>query len=95
MYGLLNPKCGKYFKLIVCSSFCISKFTASTEISASTETLAFFGDDPLPYGLPETNRKVVGKLIGYLHEQKLISRAPAIDELFVEGSADYREHTDG
>lgn len=60
-----------------------------------TETMAFFGDDPLPYGLTETNRKVVGKLIGYLHEQKLISRAPAVDELFVKGSANYREYTNG
>lgn len=57
-----------------------------------TEVLDLFGGDPLPYGLTDANRMVVDKLIGYLHEQKLISERPDVDSLFVKGSAGYREH---
>ena len=57
-----------------------------------TETLDFFGGDPLPYGLTDANRAVIDKLAHYLHEQKLIAERPAIDSLFIAGSADFREH---
>jgi hypothetical protein len=42
-----------------------------------------FGGDPLPYGLNELNRKVVGTLARFLHEQKLIERQPNLDPLFI------------
>jgi 4,5-dihydroxyphthalate decarboxylase len=57
-----------------------------------TDILDFFGGDPLPYGLTEANRKVISKLIDYLHEQKLISSRPSVDALFVRDSVAYREH---
>ena len=45
-------------------------------------TLDLFGTDPLSYGLNETNRKVVGTLARFLHEQKLIKTQPDLDILF-------------
>ncbi|MCC7486191.1 MAG: hypothetical protein IT529_14555 [Burkholderiales bacterium] len=57
----------------------------------STDVFDFFGGDPLPYGLTEANRKVIAKLVEYLHEQKLISGRPDVDALFVRGSMAYRE----
>ena len=47
------------------------------------------GDDPIPFGLTEKNREIVGTLFGYLFEQKLISRVPDIDPLFVDGAAGF------
>ena len=45
-----------------------------------------FGGDPLPYGLNETNRKVVARLAKHLHDQKLIAREPDVHALFLPGS---------
>ncbi len=45
------------------------------------------GDDPMPFGLTEKNREIVGTLWRYLLEQKLISRMPDMDPLFVDGAA--------
>jgi 4,5-dihydroxyphthalate decarboxylase len=56
-----------------------------------TKVFAQFGGDPLPYGLTELNRKVVGKLAGFLHDQKLIGKRPDVDELFVPESRSFRE----
>jgi 4,5-dihydroxyphthalate decarboxylase len=42
-----------------------------------------FGGDPLPYGLNEINRKVVGTLGRFLHEQKLVARTPDVQKLFL------------
>jgi 4,5-dihydroxyphthalate decarboxylase len=42
-----------------------------------------FGGDPLPYGLTETNRKVVARLGSYLRDQMLLSREPDLDRLFM------------
>lgn len=47
------------------------------------------GVDPMPFGLSEKNREVVGTLWRYLLEQKLISRIPDRDTLFVDGAADF------
>lgn len=47
------------------------------------KTFELFGGDPLPYGLNEINRKVVGTLARFLHEQKLIERKPDLDSLFI------------
>lgn len=41
-----------------------------------------FGRDPLPYGFNDINRKVVGTLARFLHEQKLIEHQPDLDVLF-------------
>lgn len=46
-------------------------------------------DDPIPFGLSEKNREIVGTLLGYLFEQKLIGRVPDIDPLFVDGAAGF------
>lgn len=56
-----------------------------------TDVFDLFGGDPLPYGLTGPNRKVVGKLAEYLHEQQLIAKVPEIDGLFVSESAGFRE----
>lgn len=47
------------------------------------KTFDQLGGDPLPYGLNDINRKVVGTLARFLHEQKLIERKPDLDALFV------------
>src|SRR6187551_2189131 len=47
------------------------------------KTFDQFGGDPLPYGLNDINRKVVGTLARFLHEQKLIERQPDLDPLFI------------
>lgn len=45
-------------------------------------TFELFGEDPLPYGLTEINRRVVATLAGYLERQGFIDRVPNVDELF-------------
>ncbi len=47
------------------------------------KTFDQFAGDPLPYGLNDINRKVVGTLARFLHEQKLIERQPELDSLFI------------
>lgn len=47
------------------------------------------GDDPIPFGLSEKNREIVGTLWRYLCEQKLISRIPDMESLFVDGAASF------
>jgi hypothetical protein len=41
------------------------------------------GADPWEYGLSEKNRKVLETLVGYSHEQGLIKKRPALDQLFL------------
>lgn len=50
-----------------------------------------FGGNPLPYGLTALNREVVGRLAGFLFDQKLISKRPNVDELFIPDSRAYAE----
>ena len=47
------------------------------------------GDDLIPFGLTEKNREIVATLWRYLLEQKLISRLPDMDSLFVAGAAGF------
>ena len=56
-----------------------------------TQTMAMFDGDPFPMGLTESNRNNVGTLLRYLHEQKLISELPEIEDLFLHGTAGYTE----
>ena len=56
------------------------------------ETMAMFDGDPFPMGLTESNRKNVGTLLRYLHEQKLISELPDIEDLFLPGTVGFQEH---
>jgi 4,5-dihydroxyphthalate decarboxylase len=44
------------------------------------------GTDPWEYGLTDKNRKVLETLVGYSHEQGLISRRIPLDELFLDVS---------
>jgi 4,5-dihydroxyphthalate decarboxylase len=44
--------------------------------------MKLFGGDPLPYGLDDVNRSVVGTLARYLHEQGFIRAVPVIDDVF-------------
>ncbi|NKB49617.1 MAG: hypothetical protein GKS02_09710 [Alphaproteobacteria bacterium] len=46
-------------------------------------------DDPVPFGLTDKNREIVETLWRYLHEQKLISRIPELDPLFVDGAGGF------
>jgi 4,5-dihydroxyphthalate decarboxylase len=48
------------------------------------EERALLGPDPWEYGLTEQNRKTLENMIGYSHEQGLIRKKPAVDDLFVE-----------
>jgi 4,5-dihydroxyphthalate decarboxylase len=51
-----------------------------------TRTFEVFGGDPLPYGLDETNRLVMGRLARYLREQGFIAEEPDLDSVFVTPS---------
>jgi 4,5-dihydroxyphthalate decarboxylase len=44
------------------------------------------GPDPWEYGLTEQNRKTLETLVGYSHEQGMISRRIPLDELFLDVS---------
>lgn len=55
------------------------------------DAISVFGADSHPYGLTEANRRQVGMLAGYLLDQGFIRRPLDVDELFVPGSADWRE----
>ncbi len=46
------------------------------------ETEAIMGPDPWPYGI-EANRKTLTALTRYMRAQGLVSRAPALEEIFV------------
>lgn len=46
-------------------------------------TFEKFGGDPLPYGLTESNRRVIDRLCGFLHDQKLIGSIPNVEDLFL------------
>jgi 4,5-dihydroxyphthalate decarboxylase len=50
-----------------------------------------FGGNPMPYGLTDVNRGVVDRLAGFLHHQKLISKKPSVDELFIAESRGFKE----
>ncbi len=50
-----------------------------------------FGGNPLPYGLTPVNRDVVGRLAGFLYEQKLVASKPSVDELFIPESRKFAE----
>jgi 4,5-dihydroxyphthalate decarboxylase len=50
------------------------------------EQQALMGRDPWEYGLGEQNRKTLETMIGYSHEQGLIRRRIALDELFLSVS---------
>jgi len=54
-------------------------------------TMEVFNNDPHPHGLVEANHKNVSKLVDYLFEQKLIKQKPNIEDLFIEGSQNWRE----
>ncbi|HEY2532092.1 MAG TPA: ABC transporter substrate-binding protein [Xanthobacteraceae bacterium] len=52
--------------------------------TAWEEQLAVLGDDPWAYGLGDTNRKTLGTVQRYCHQQGLISRMPPLDDLFAD-----------
>lgn len=46
------------------------------------EQEAILGPDPWQYGMTQANRKTLETLVSYSHEQGLIKRLPALEELF-------------
>jgi len=50
-------------------------------IDDAEEIERVFGGDPWPYGV-EPNRATLEALVDYLHEQHMIARKPAIEDLF-------------
>jgi 4,5-dihydroxyphthalate decarboxylase len=53
------------------------------------DAMTLFRGDPMPYGLTDANRAQIETLIGYVHEQGLISRRPKVDEIFEPGAAHF------
>jgi 4,5-dihydroxyphthalate decarboxylase len=51
--------------------------------AAWEEQKAILGPDPWEYGLSEMNRKNLETLAGYSHEQGLIKKKPALEQLFL------------
>jgi 4,5-dihydroxyphthalate decarboxylase len=56
-----------------------------------TKVFDLFGGDPLPYGLTDINRSVIIRLAGFLYDQKLVSREPSVDELFLPQCRDFAD----
>jgi 4,5-dihydroxyphthalate decarboxylase len=50
------------------------------------EQEAILGPDPWQYGMTQQNRTTLETLVSYSHEQGLIKRLPALDELFLDVS---------
>ena len=48
-------------------------------------TQEIFGKDPYPYGV-KANRKMLETLVGFSHEQGLITQKPTVDNLFAEST---------
>ena len=61
----------------------IEKPTAADEVHR--RVMEITGGDPLPYGI-EPNRGTLEELVASAREQGIISRAPAIEELFARGT---------
>jgi 4,5-dihydroxyphthalate decarboxylase len=88
---------------VVIHQNCLAKFPAAPKVLfeaccaskrqfyADGGNLNPWGDPPaadlIPFGLTEKNREIVATLWRYLLEQKLISRIPDMDALFVAGAA--------
>jgi hypothetical protein len=49
-------------------------------------------NDCMTFGLTDKNVEIVNTLLSYLLEQKLISKIPNIEELFVKGSLEFTEN---
>jgi 4,5-dihydroxyphthalate decarboxylase len=58
------------------------------------EQEAILGPDPWEYGLTENNRNNLGTLIGYSHEQGLIKKKPALEQLFLNVSQGHKRGTE-
>ena len=50
-------------------------------------TQEIFGNDPFPYGM-KANRKMLEALIQLSHEQGLITKKPAVEDLFAASTLD-------
>ena len=48
-------------------------------------------NDYMSFGLSDKNLEIVNILLGYLFEQKLITKIPIIEELFIKGALDFTE----
>ena len=63
----------------------IDQPTAADEVHR--RVMEITGGDPLPYGI-EPNRRALEELIASARDQGILSRAPAVEELFARGSRD-------
>ena len=63
----------------------IEKPTAADEVHR--RVMEITGGDPLPYGI-EPNRRTLEELISSAREQGILSRPPAIEDLFARGTRD-------
>jgi 4,5-dihydroxyphthalate decarboxylase len=54
----------------------------SRDEEADVRFMEIVGDDPLPIGL-EANRKALEMIVQFSYDQKVITKKPAVDELFV------------
>ena len=58
------------------------------------EQEAILGPDPWQYGLTENNRNNLDTLTGYSHEQGLIKKKPALEQLFLNVSQGHKRGTE-
>ena len=70
---------------------CASKNRFYRESGMSDPWGGAAADDPIPFGLTDKNREIVGTLFRYLHEQKFIDRIPDIESMFVAGAGDFAD----
>ncbi len=58
--------------------------------AAWEEQERILGPDPWEYGLTDNNRKILDTLVGYSHEQGLLKKRPALEQLFLNVDQGYK-----
>ena len=78
--------------LTLFNAFCHSKEKFYKEEGMQDPWGETTNNDYMSFGLSDKNVEIVNILLGYLFEQKLITKIPIIEELFIKGALDFTEN---
>ena len=78
--------------LTLFNAFCHSKEKFYKEEGMQDPWGETTNNDYMSFGLSDKNIEIVNILLGYLFEQKLITKIPNIEELFIKGALDFTEN---
>ena len=78
--------------LTLFNAFCHSKEKFYKEEGMQDPWGETTSNDYMSFGLSDKNIEIVNILLGYLFEQKLITKIPNIEELFIKGALDFTEN---